>query len=106
MNILDDATKKMLDAGRAIMLDSKYLVISPEAFQEMLDNAVPAQTAEKEANDSFIQHGFKCYFCEKENDCTEYTMTITGGYYSEHDMESVTLEVCAECLEKMLAAVN
>lgn len=106
MNILDESTRAMLDAGRAIMLDSKYLVISPEAFQEMLDNAVPTQTTENEANDSFIQHGFKCRFCGKENDCTEYTMTITGGYDSAHDMETVSMEVCAECLEQMLAAVS
>lgn len=43
---------------------------------------------------------------QREQMGTEYTVTIEGGYASDHDMESVTLEVCAECLEKMLAAVN
>lgn len=106
MNILDENTKAMLDAGRTVMLDNKYLIISPETFQTVLDNAVPAQTAEEGANDSFIQQGFKCRFCGKENECTEYTVKITGGYYSGHDTETRTLEVCAGCLEKMLAAVN
>lgn len=59
-----------------------------------------------EQNDSFIQQGFKCRFCGKRNDATEYTMKIVGGYDSPHDTESVTLEVCGKCLEKMLAAVN
>lgn len=106
MNILDENTKAMLDAGRTVMLDNKYLIISPETFQTVLDNAVPAQTAEEGANDSFIQQGFKCHFCGKRNDYTEYIMTISGGYDSDHDMEAVTLEVCAGCLEKMLAVVN
>lgn len=48
----------------------------------------------------------QCHFCGKRNNYTEYIMTISGGYDSDHDMEAVTLEVCAECLETMLAAVN
>lgn len=106
MNILDENTKAMLDAGRTVMLDNKYLIISPETFQTVLDNAVPAQTTDKEANESFIEHNCKCHFCGKESDFTEYTMTIAGGYDSDHDMEAVTLEVCAECLETMLATVS
>lgn len=96
----------MLDAGSAVMLDNKYLIISPETFQVVLDNAIPVQTAEEEANDSFIQQGFKCHFCGKENDYTEYAVTISGGYDSDHDMKTVSMDVCAGCLEKMLAAVN
>lgn len=106
MNLLDANTKAMLDAGSAVMLDGKYLIISPETFQAILNGTVPVQTAEEEANDSFIQQGCKCHFCGKENDFTEYTMTIAGGYDSDHDTEVVTLEVCAGCLEKMLAAVS
>ena len=59
-----------------------------------------------EQNDSFIQHGFKCHFCGKRNDATEYTLTIVGGYDSSHDTEAVSLDVCCGCLEKMLAVVN
>lgn len=114
MNILDESTKAMLDAGKVAALDGGYIVLTPETlFQtvqgatlETLGDIMMEQAPEEEANDSFIQHGFKCRFCGKENDCTEYTMTITGGYDSEHDMERVSMEVCSECLETMLAAVN
>lgn len=114
MNILDENTKAMLDAGKVAVLDGGYIVVTPETlFQvmqgatlETLGDIMMEQPAEEEANDSFIQHGFKCHFCGKENDYTEYAITITGGYDSDHDMEAVTLEVCAECLEAMLAAVN
>lgn len=114
MNILDENTKAMLDAGKVAVLDGGYIVVTPETlFQvvqgatlETLGDIMMEQPAEEEANDSFIQQGFKCHFCGKENDFTEYTMTITGGYDSDHDMEAVTLEVCAECLERMLAVVN
>lgn len=107
MNTLDKQTKVMLDTGSAVMLDGKYLIISPETFRTMLDKAVPAQTAEEKANRDFIQHGCKCHFCDKES-CwgTEYIVTIEGGYNSDHDMETVSMDVCAECLERMLAAVN
>ncbi len=106
MNILDENTKAMLDAGRTVMLDNKYLIISPETFQVVLDNAVPVQTAEEEANDSSINQGCKCHFCGKESDFTEYAVTISGGYDSDHDMETVSMDVCAGCLEKMLAVVS
>ena len=106
MNILDKNTKALLDAGNAVMLDDKYLIISPETFQAVLDDAVPVQTTDKEANESFIEQGCRCHFCGKESDFTEYTVTISGGYDSDHDMETVSMEVCAGCLEKMLAAVS
>lgn len=119
MNLLDENTKSALDAGQTVVLSGGYIVMSPGTFRYALETscketlhavfdeeASEQDTEEIEANDSFIQQGFKCHFCGKENDFTEYTMTITGGYDSDHDMEAVTLEVCAECLETMLAAVN
>ena len=114
MNILDESTKAMLDAGKVAVLDGGYIALTPETlFQtvqgatlETLGDIMMEQASEEESNGSFIQHGFKCHFCGKENDYTEYIMTIAGGYDSEHDMERVSMEVCAECLEKMLAAVN
>ena len=114
MNILDESTKAMLDAGKVAVLDGGYIVLTPETlFQtgqgatlETLGDIMMEQASKGEANDSFIQHDFKCHFCGKESDCTEYIMTISGGYDSEHDMERVSMEVCAECLETMLAAVN
>lgn len=104
----------MLDAGKVAVLDGGYIVLTPETlFQtvqgatlETLGDVRMEQASEEEANDSFIQQGFKCHFCGKENEATEYIVTISGGYDSDHDMESVTLEVCAGCLEKMLAAAN
>lgn len=114
MNLLDEQTRAMLDAGKVAVLDGGYLIMTPETlFQavqgatlETLSDIMMEQASEEKANDSFIQHGFRCHFCGKENECTEFTVKITGGYYSGHDTETRTLEVCAECLEKMLAAVN
>lgn len=115
MNILDESTKAMLDAGKvAVLDDGKYIVLTPDTlFQtvqgatlETLGDIMMEQASEEEANDSFIQQGCKCHFFGKESDFTEYIMTVSGGYDSDHDMEAVTLEVCAECLETMLAAVN
>lgn len=114
MNILDESTKAMLDAGKVAVLDT-YLIMTPETlFQtvqgatlETLSGITGELSAEEQANSSSIHQGFRCHFCGKGNKWgTEYTVTIEGGYASDHDMESVTLEVCAECLEKMLAAVN
>lgn len=118
MNILDEQTKVMLDAGSTAVLNGGYLVMTPETFKYALETAcketlhvvfdgeVSEQDTDTEANDSFIQQGFKCRFCGKKNDATEYTMTIIGGYDSDRDTEKVTMEVCAECLERMLSAVN
>lgn len=85
MNLLDENTKARLDAGSAVMLDGKYLIISPETFQAMLNGAVPVQTTDEEANYDFIEQGFKCHFCGKENDYSEYIMTVVGCYDSDHD---------------------
>lgn len=114
MDTLSENIKAVLDGGSIALLDGKYLAMTTETLnQAVKDGLMMAigdtaleQAADEEANDSFIQQGFKCHFCGKENDFTEYTMTITGGYDSDHDMEAVTLEVCAECLERMLAAVS
>ncbi|MBD5117866.1 MAG: hypothetical protein HDT37_01925 [Clostridiales bacterium] len=115
MNILDESTKAMLDAGQVAVLDGGYIVMTPETlFQvvqgatlETLGDIMVEQSAEEEANNSFIQHDCKCYFCGKESDWgTEYIVTIEGGYNSDHDMETVSMNVCAGCLEKMLAAVS
>ena len=114
MNILDESTKAMLDTGKVAVLDGGYIVITPEtlfqvvqdATMETLGDIMMEQPTIEEANDSFIQQGCKCHFCGKESDFTEYIMTVSGGYDSDHDMETVTLEVCAECLETMRAAVN
>lgn len=115
MNILDESTKAMLDAGKVAVLDGGYIVVTPQTlFQvvqgatlETLGDIMMEQPAEEEANDSFIQHDCKCHFCGKESDWgTEYIVTIEGGYNSDHDMEVVSMNVCAGCLEQMLAAVS
>lgn len=114
MNILDEKTKAMLDAGKVAVLDGGYIVVTPEtlfetvreATLETLGDITMGQAVEEEANGGFIQRGFKCHFCGKESEATEYTLKITGGYFSGHDTESKTLEVCAGCLEAMLAAAN
>ena len=118
MNILDEDTKAMLDAGRTAVLDGGYLVMTPETLKqavqtavittvELSSDAISEQATAEKANSSCINRGFRCHFCGKVNKWgTEYAVTIEGGYASDHDMESATLEVCAGCLEKMLAAVN
>lgn len=118
MNVLDENTKSALDAGQTIVLGGGYLVMSAETFKYALetsrketlhavfDKEAPEQDTEEEANDSSINQGCNCHFCGKESDFPEYAVTISGGYDIDHDMETVTLEVCAECLETMLAAVN
>ena len=120
MNLLDAQTKATLEHGGAVILDSKYYVMTWETVERMiqavtemsynsglacnLEKAGASQT--EKANMDFIQQDCKCHFCGKESDFTEYMMTIVGGYDSDHDMEQVSVEVCAECLEQMLAAVN
>lgn len=115
MNLLDENTKTILDAGQVVVLDGGYIVMTPETLSQtvqssvvdVLTDVVQEQPAKEEANDSSITHGFKCHFCGKKNDWgTEHIVTITGGYASDHDMEAKSVEVCAECLEKMLAAVS
>lgn len=114
MNILDESTKAMLNAGQVAVLDGRYIVVTPEtlfyvmqdAALETLDDIMTEQAVDEEANDSFIDQGCQCHFCGKKSDFTEYTLTISGGYASEHDLEQVTVDVCGECLEKMLAAAN
>lgn len=114
MNILDENTKAMLNAGKVAVLDGGYIVVTPETlFQvvqgatlETLGDIMMEQPAEEEANDSSINRGCKCHFCGKESDFTEYAVTISGGYDSDHDMETVSMDVCAGCLEKMLAVVS
>lgn len=74
---------------------------------DVFNDAIPEQSAVEEANNSFIQQGCKCHFCGRESHWgTEYIVTIEGGYNSDHDMEMVSVDVCAGCLETMLAAVN
>lgn len=114
MNILDGSTRAMLDAGKVAVLEGGYIVITPETlFQvvqgatlETLDDIMIEQVADEEANDSSINQGCKCHFCGKESAFTEYAATISGGYDSDHDMETVSMDVCAGCLEKMLAVVS
>lgn len=114
MTILDERTKAMLDAGQVAVVDGGYLILTPETLRQSAESAaieaagefIMEQAVNEGANSSFIQQECKCHFCGKESDCTEYTMKITGGYASGHDTESVTMEVCGECLEKMLAAVS
>ena len=114
MNVLDKDTKAMLDAGQVAVLDGGYIVVTPETlFQvvqgatlETLGDIMMEQPADERANDSFIEQGCRCHFCGKESNFTEYIMTISGGYDSDHDMETVSMNVCAGCLEKMLAAVS
>lgn len=114
MNILDENTRSMLDAGKVAVLDGGYIALTPETlFQtvqdatlETLDDIMMEQVNEDKANDSFIQQDCKCHFCGKESDFTEYIMTIVGGYDSGHDMETVSMNVCGGCLEKMFAAVS
>ncbi len=117
MNILDEDTKAMLDAGKTTVLDGGYLVMTPETLRQVVqttitaveafNDAIPEQSAVEEANSSFIQQGCKCHFCGKASHWgTEYIVTIEGGYNSDHDMETVSMDVCAGCLERMLSAVN
>lgn len=114
MNTLDENTKSALDAGQTIVLSGGYIVMSPGTFRyaletsckETLHTVFDEEAPEEEANDSFIQWVCRCHFCGKESDFTEYTVTISGGYDSDHDMETVSMNVCAGCLEKMLAVVS
>lgn len=119
MNLLDEHTKSALDAGQTIVLSGGYIVMSPETFRYALetscketlravfDEEAPDQDIEIEANNSSMNQDAKCHFCGKENHWgTEYIITIEGGYNSDHDMETVSMDICAECLEKMLAAVS
>lgn len=114
MNILDENTKAMLDAGQVAVLSGGYLVLTPETLKrtvqssivDVLEDVVSEQPPEEEANDSSINHGCKCHFCGKESDFTEYIITISGGYDSDHDMERVSIDICSKCLERMLAAVS
>lgn len=118
MNILDEDTRAMLDAGRTAVLNGGYLVMTPETLKqavqtavittvELSSDAISKHFDTEEANDSSINQGTKCHFCGKESHWgTEYIVTIEGGYNSDHDMETVSMEVCAGCLEKMLAAVS
>ena len=118
MNILDESTKAMLDAGRTAVLDGGYLVMTPETLKqavqtavittvELSSDAISEQATAEQANSSFIQQGCKCHFCGKASHWgTEYIVTIEGGYNSDHDMETVSMDVCAGCLERMLSAVN
>lgn len=119
MNLLDAQTKATLEHGGAVILDSKYYVMTWETVERMIqavtemaydsglacnfEKAGALQT--EKANRDFIKNDCKCHFCNKESHWgTEYTITIEGGYNSDHDMETVSMEVCAGCLEKMLAA--
>lgn len=118
MNILDESTKAMLDAGSTAVLNGGYLVMTPETFKhvvqtasitavDMFSDVISEQPAIEETNDNSIQQGCRCHFCGKESDCgTEYIMTIEGGYNSVRDTETVSMEVCGGCLEKMLAVVS
>lgn len=113
MNILDESTKAMLDAGKVALLD-RYLIMTPETlFQtvqgatlETLSGITGELSAEEQANSSSINQVCQCHFCGKESDFTEYTLTIEGGYNSDHDMKTVSMNICGGCLEKMLAAVS
>lgn len=121
MNLLDAQTKATLEHGGAVILDSKYYVMTWETVERMIqavtemaydsglacnfEKAGALQT--EKANSSSINQGFSCHYCGKGNRWgTEYTVTIEGGYASDHDMETVSMDVCAGCLEKMLAAVS
>ena len=114
MDTLSENIKAMLDSGGMALLDGKILAMTPETLnQAVKDGLMMAigdtaleQAADEEANDSFIQWVCRCHFCGKESDFTEYTVTISGGYDSDHDMETVSMNVCAGCLEKMLAVVS
>ena len=114
MNLFDESITATLDNGGVALLDGKYLAMTPETLNQAVKDGLtiaigdtaPEQAADEEANDSFIQHNFKCHFCGKENEATEYIMTISGGDDRDHDMESVSMEACAGCLEKMLAMIN
>lgn len=114
MTLLDENTKAMLDAGKVAVLEGGYIVVTPETLRQTVKNTtmevfgdvISAQTVKEEANDSSINRSCQCRFCGKKSNFTEYIMTISGGYDSDHDMETVSMNVCAGCLEKMLAAVS
>lgn len=58
MNILDENTKAMLDNGSTVILDGKYLVMTPETLKQAVQDDLIITIGDKEeANSSFIQRG-------------------------------------------------
>lgn len=106
--------RKLLDKVATLIVDGRYVLASPETLNQAaghtiieLESPVPASPAAEESKSSFVQQDCGCYFCGKKDPWgAEYTLTVNGGYAGEHDLETVTVEVCGECLEKMLAAVD
>ena len=109
MNILDESTKAMLDAGSTAVLNGGYLVMTPETFKrvvqtasitavDMLSDVILEQPPTEETNDSSI-----CSMCGGYDiagtACS--SLILETGYGSANDMERVTIPLCGECADRL-----
>lgn len=114
MMTLGKNERKLLDEGATLIVEGRYVLASPETLNQMaghtiieLERPVPEPPAAEESNRDFVRRDHRCHFCGKKDQWgTEYTLTVDGGYAGEHDLETITVEVCGECLEKMLEAAD
>ena len=108
MIILDEAARAMLDAGKTIVLEGGYIVVTTEtlfqvvqsAMLETLGDITMKQPIEEEANDSSI-----CSMCGGEDiagtACS--SLILETGYGSANDMERVTVPLCGYCADRLYA---
>ena len=106
MNILDESTKAMLDAGSTAVLNGGYLVMTPETLRQVVQTAVVTtveafdDAVTEEANDSSI-----CSICGGDDivgtACS--VLVLEAGYGSANDMERVKVPLCGGCCDKLFS---
>lgn len=111
MNILDEDTRAMLDAGRTAVLNGGYLVMTPETLKqavqtavittvELSSDAISKHIDTEEANGSSI-----CSVCGGDDiagtACSR--LILETGYGSANDMERVSVPLCGECADRLYA---
>lgn len=111
MIILDEAARAMLDAGKTIVLEGGYIVVTTEtlfqvvqsAMLETLGDIMMKQPIEEEANDSSI-----CSMCGGEDiagtACS--SLILETGYGSANDMKQVTVPLCGDCADRLYAEMT
>ena len=106
MNLLDENTAEMLDDGGMVLLDGKYLAMTPETLNQAvkdglmmaIGDAAPEHAADERANDSSM-----CATCGTEDTEGTHELVLAAGYGSVHDMERVRVPLCAECCDRLFS---
>lgn len=107
MNLLNENVVATLDEGGIVVLDGKYLAMTPETLNQAVKDGLmmaigdtdTEQATDKKANDSSI-----CSMCGEDDVagvvCSR--LILETGYGSANDMERVTIPLCGECADLIL----